>query len=111
MKRTFVYDRDLDAMVEVTPWSNRPKEARPSDGVQIIRDLDTYRTVAGDVANGGDPVTIGGRRQHREFLARNNYVEAGNELSHMGKKPEHWTEARDRKVDLINDIKRAAGWL
>ena len=36
------------------------------------------KAVAVDVATGKPPV-IGGRRQHREFLKRNHYVEVGNE--------------------------------
>jgi len=44
----------------------------------IMGDLPVYRSVAADIAT-GQPAVIGGRRQHREFLARNGYVEVGNE--------------------------------
>lgn len=47
---------------------------------QVMRDLEPYMTVAGDVANKGERVAIGGRRQHREFLRRNRLVELGNEM-------------------------------
>lgn len=48
-----------------------------SDGIQIIKDIDPYKTVAADV--NGKPAKIGSRREHREFLKRNNYVEVGND--------------------------------
>jgi hypothetical protein len=56
------------------------KTARPSAaaGPQIMSDIAPYRTAATDVATGRRAV-IGGRRQHREFLRRNGYVELGND--------------------------------
>jgi hypothetical protein len=55
------------------------KAARPSSaGPQIMSDIAPYRTAATDVATGQRTV-IGGRRQHREFLRRNGYVEVGND--------------------------------
>src|SRR5215472_13719419 len=47
-------------------------------GPQIMSDIAPYRTAATDVATGKCTV-IGGRRQHREFLRRNGYVEIGND--------------------------------
>jgi len=47
-------------------------------GSQIMSDIAPYRTAATDVATGKRAV-IGGRRQHREFLRRNGYVEVGND--------------------------------
>jgi hypothetical protein len=56
------------------------KAARPSAsaGPQIMSDIAPYRTAATDIATGKRAV-IGGRRQHREFLRRNGYVEIGND--------------------------------
>jgi hypothetical protein len=57
------------------------RAARPSvavGGPQIMSDIAPYRTAATDVATGKRAV-IGGRRQHREFLRRNGYVEVGND--------------------------------
>lgn len=45
---------------------------------QIIRDIDPYKAVAVDSRTGKAP-RIGSRREHREFLKANNYVEVGNE--------------------------------
>ena len=59
----------------------RKREAtRPAAeaGPQIMSDIAPYRTTATDVATGKRAV-IGGRRQHREFLRRNGYVEVGND--------------------------------
>lgn len=57
----------------------------------IIPDMQPYKAVAGDMAG----KEIGGRRQHREFLRRNNFIEVGNEWSyftrHGGKTPDNPT--------------------
>lgn len=106
-RRTFIFDPDLDAMVEITR-TNRPSEPGPGSGLQIIRDIEPYRTVGSDVAVGGQ-AEIGGRRQHREFLARNGYVEVGNERPR--ERVESYVERRVAQQDRVNDIKRAAGYL
>lgn len=48
-------------------------------GPQIIRDIEPYRAVAGDVASGGKAPVITSRSDHRQFLKRNGYIEVGNE--------------------------------
>ena len=102
MRRTFVYDADLDSMVQIRgPGSNHYDE--PKSGLQIVRDIDAYRAIASDVACGGKRPVIGGRRQHREFLKRNGYVEVGNERPIAGERPTMTREER------INDIRRALG--
>lgn len=50
---------------------------RDSASPQIIKDIDPYKTIAADAD--GKPAKIGSRREHREFLKRNNYVEVGND--------------------------------
>ena len=102
-RRTYAYDADLDAVVQVRgPGSNHPEE-QPGAGMQIVRDLEPYRAVGSDVACDGKRPVISGRRQHREFLARNGYVEVGNEKPVSGSLP---TLSRDERV---NDIRRAMG--
>lgn len=62
------------------PWPEKCYAHFPaiaSSSTQIIKDIDSYKTVAAD-AN-GKPAKIGSRREHREFLKRNNYVEVGND--------------------------------
>jgi hypothetical protein len=52
--------------------------SRAASGPQIIQDINPYQAMGVDVATGKAP-RIGGRRQHREYLKRNGYVEVGNE--------------------------------
>lgn len=77
--------------------------ARPaaSCGPMVISDIEPYRAVAADKHTGKRPV-IGGRRQHREFLRANGYVEVGNDRS---------TPSRPElsRADRMADIKRALG--
>lgn len=51
---------------------------RADSATMVISDLEPYRAVAADKHNGKRPV-IGGRRQHREFMQRNGYIDVGNE--------------------------------
>jgi hypothetical protein len=67
----------------------------------VMGDLPEYRAVAADKSTGKRPM-IGGRRQHREFLQRNGYVEIGNEM------PTARREEMPRS-DRIQDIRRALG--
>lgn len=66
----------------------------------VMGDIEPYRAVAADVD--GQRHVIGGRRQHREFLARNNYTEVGNECV----APRRFELSRNER---IADIKRAMG--
>lgn len=86
------------------PGSNHYDEPT---GVQIIRDIDPYRAVASDVASDGARPVIAGRRQHREFLRRNGYVEVGNEAPIAS--PRHWAEAKAEQRERVQDIRRALG--
>lgn len=100
-RRTFVYDLDLDAMVQIRgPGANYYE---PKSSLQIIRDIEPYRAVGSDVACGGKRPVIAGRRQHREFLRRNGYVEVGNEVPISGERPQL---SRDQRIE---DIRRALG--
>lgn len=67
-----------------------------SASIQIIRDIDPYQAVGGDIALGGKLPKIGGRRQHREYLARNNYIEIGNER--RPQKADYGAEVTEREV-------------
>ena len=102
MRRTYRYDPDLDAVIQIRgDGTNRPDDG-PSR-MQIIRDIEGYRTAASDVAHDGKRVFIGSRSRHREFLRDNNYVEVGNEVPISGARPELGS------VDRVNDIRRAMG--
>lgn len=67
----------------------------------VISDLEPYRPAAAEKHTGKRPV-IGGRRQHREFLSRNGYVELGNDMP----TPRH---EQLSQTDRIADLKRALG--
>lgn len=59
-------------------WFNEPMGDGVSRSGQIIKDLEPYKPVAVDKNSGQRPI-IGGRRQHREFLRDNGYIEIGND--------------------------------
>lgn len=65
----------------------------------VMSDLEPYKAVAAEKHTGQRPV-IGGRRQHREFLRRNGYIEVGNDFA----VPRREELSRDGRVA---DIKRA----
>lgn len=99
----FRYDKDMECLVEVRDGANFYEEPK---GPTIIRDLEPYRAAAADVACEGKRPVISGRRQHREFLARNGYVEVGNENPVRcpdGPSPQEAQRAR------VDDIKRSLG--
>lgn len=74
----YVWDRDLECLVEIGPNSNREGPANRGGASNLIRDIDPYKTAAADKIT-GKRVAIGGRAQHREFLKRNGYSEVGND--------------------------------
>lgn len=78
-----------------------PPVHRANAAPMVISDLPEYRAAAADKHNGKRPM-IGGRRQHREFLQRNGYVEVGNEM------PTPQREQMTRH-DRVQDIRRALG--
>lgn len=67
-----------------------------TEGPQIIKDIEPYQAVAGDVAMGGKIPKIGGRRQHREFLQRNKYIEVGNDS--RPQRADYGAEVTEREV-------------
>lgn len=100
-RRTYVYDAQMDAMIEITAGTNHPDDA-PS-GLQIIRDIEPYRTAGSDIAHDNKRIIVGSRSQHRDFLRRNDYIEVGNERG-----PNTTLPVR-RPGDAVNDIRRAIG--
>lgn len=91
--------KDFHALDEPWPtacYGHFSQGKSQSGGTQIIRDIDPYQAVGADVANGGKPPKIGGRRQHREYLKRNAYIEVGNE--HRPPKADYGAEVTEREV-------------
>lgn len=100
----FRYDKDMDCIVEIREGSNYFEDKPPAPAV--ISDLAPYRAAGSDIACGGRRPVIGGRRQHREFLRRNGYVEVGNERApSRGDLP----APREAQRSRVEDIKRALG--
>lgn len=79
----------------------------PSGGsIQIIKDIEPYKAVAGDIALGGKNPAIMSRREHREFLKRNRYVEIGNEPIRQ-RKPDYGPEITHREIKETIDRLRS----
>ena len=91
VKETWVLPQDL------------PPRQRKGGGLQVIRDIEPYRTAASDVAHDNKRVIIGSRSTHREFLRRNQLVEIGNET------PYHPAPPDNSKAERIEAIRRAMG--
>lgn len=80
--------------------------AAAKQSFQIIKDIDPYKAVAGDVALGGKRPAIMSRREHREFLKRNNYVEVGNEPI-KPRKADYGPEVTGREIKQTIDKLRS----
>jgi hypothetical protein len=102
----FRYDRDMDCIVEIRDGDNAPPPQSRQRPLGVISDIEPYRAAGSDVACDGKRPVIAGRRQHREFLSRNGYVEVGNERCPT---PSDAPSARDAQRDRVSDIKRALG--
>ena len=79
-----------------------------SSGPQIIKDIEPYKAVGVDKRTGKLP-RIGSRREHREFLKANNYVEVGNEP--IRERP--IVDVPDSRADVartINQMKDQGRW-
>jgi hypothetical protein len=102
----YIYDRDLECLVEIGNGSNRPEPEKRVKPKGVISDIQPYRAAASDIACNDKRPMISGRRQHREFMQRNGYVEVGNESGY--RKPDA-TSPREAQRDRVNDIRRALG--
>lgn len=98
------YDKDMECLIEIRDGANYYDET--PKGPTIIRDIEPYRAAASDVACGGKRPLISGRRQHREFLQRNGYVEVGNE---SGPRRQDVPSPREAQRERVDAIKRALG--
>lgn len=101
--------REVFVHVQVGPdrWELVPKHKHVSSETKagklvVIKDIEPYQEIATASRR-----VIGGRRQHREFLRDNDFVEVGNE------KPLPHPRDRPNKVDvtLINELKKNMGLL
>lgn len=63
----------------------------------VMEDMKPYMAVAGDMTG----KEVSGRRAHREFLKRNNFIEVGNEKGeferHRGASPDNYWVQKGRQ--------------
>lgn len=102
----FRYDRDMECIVEIREGGNYPEPEKRGKPRGVISDIEPYRAAASDVACDGKRPVIQGRRQHREFLQRNGYVEVGNE---SGMRRSDAPSQREVTRERVDAIKRAMG--
>lgn len=100
------YDKDMECVIEIRDGANYPEPEKRTRPKGVISDIEPYRAVASDVACDGKRPVIKGRRQHREFLQRNNYVEIGNDNP---RRPSDLPSQRQAQHDRVNDVRRAMG--
>lgn len=81
---------------------------KTTGSIQIIKDIQPYKAVAVDKRTGKVP-TLGSRREHREFLKANNYVEVGNDPFRAPLQHEAPDSRRDIK-QAIDHMKAAGRW-
>lgn len=79
-----------------------------ASSIQIIKDIDPYKAVAVDKRTGKVPV-IRSRREHKEFLRSNGYVEVGNEPIRKPCEYEVQDSSRDIK-QAIDKIRSEGRW-
>jgi hypothetical protein len=69
----------------------------------VVTDIPAYQAVAVDKSTGKMPM-IEGRKQHREYLKRNGYIEVGNEK--LSEKPRELVGDFNVKPQLIEATKQ-----
>ena len=97
MRKRFRYDRETKQVIPLDEWLQKYGEP-VEESHHIVGEFQAYQPVTGDMQ--GKWITS--RRQHREFLKRNNLVEVGNEKSYMTR---HGGMTADNP-NLVSDEKR-----
>lgn len=77
MRKTYRYDPETKSLVPLHVWL--AKYGRAPKAHHVIPDIEPYVAIAGDRAG----KVIRSRKEHREFLRRNNFEEIGNEKDYM----------------------------
>ena len=92
--------RHIDERDDVPECCNRPM-TRKITAPMIMPDIKPYRTAAFDKETGKRAI-IESRRQHKEFLRRNDFVEIGNEPF----KPAKRDDTQDAPMVDVEELKR-----
>lgn len=77
MRKTYRYDPETKDLIPLERWLAKYGSGAKSH--HVIPDIDPYVAIAGDMAG----KVIRSRKEHREFLRRNNFEEIGNEKDYM----------------------------
>lgn len=77
MRKTYRYDPETKDLIPLERWLAKYGSSTKSH--HVIPDIDPYVAIAGDMAG----KVIRSRKEHREFLRRNNFEEIGNEKDYM----------------------------
>lgn len=78
MRKRFRFDKETKQVIPIDEWLLKYGE-HVEEAHHVIGEFKPYQPVTGDME--GKWITT--RRQHREFLKRNNLVEVGNEKTYM----------------------------
>jgi hypothetical protein len=101
---------EVDYFRPLAEWDKVPKHCgmpmrRIIKAPQIIKDIEPYKAVAVDIATGKAP-RISSRREHREFLRRNNFVEVGNDIPKPKPRTELDSPIRELKQAIRKVLKK-----
>lgn len=97
MRRTYRYDREVKELIPIDEWLAKYGE-RSVKAHYVQPDIEPYMAVSGDRAG----KMIRSRREHREFLKRNQFEEVGNEKAYMMKN----RGMSDDNPNTVSDAKR-----
>lgn len=78
MRKSYRYDKASKTVLPLDEWLKRNQEP-VSQSHHVIPDIKPYKAVTGDM----EGKWITSRREHREFLKRNNLIECGGEKAYM----------------------------
>ena len=111
MRKRYRYDSQTKTVLPLEEWLEKYGEPVEKSH-HIIGEFQPYQPVTGDM----EGKWITSRKQHREFLRRNNLVEVGNEKSYFtrygGKSPDNPTLISDAKHEeqicrsLVKNLER-----
>ena len=101
--------RKVDEFRKIAERDNAPEchgpMVRKIMPTMVQADIQPYRSVAVDKET-GKPVVVNSRRQHREFLKRNDYVE----VPEFKPTKRDWNDSPDAPMVDVDTMKRK-GWV
>ena len=101
MRKTYRYDPETKSLIPLHKWLAKYGQATKTH--HVIPDIEPYVAVAGDMAG----KLVRSRKEHREFLRRNNFEEIGNEKDYMTR---HGGMSEDNPHLLPEKVKEERLW-